>query len=101
MKEGFKYVENLMADAPDEHLLEAHEELKRWIAVNDKKLESLMSRDEDHVYRVDNVSHMVCGFYDQSRAVLLIDHSFTVLSSSETCGSNPASPELHSMTVKT
>jgi hypothetical protein len=27
--------------------------------VNDKKLESLMARDEDHVYRVDNVSHMV------------------------------------------
>jgi hypothetical protein len=100
VEEGFKCVEKLMADTPDEHLLEAHEELKRWIAVNDKKLESLMSRDEDHVYRVDNVSHMVCRIYNQSRGVLLIDHSFTVLSSSETCGCNPASPELHSVIVK-
>jgi hypothetical protein len=57
--EGFKYVEDLMMDSPDECLLEAHNELKRWAAVNDKKLESLMSRDEDHVHRVDNVSHMV------------------------------------------
>ena len=57
---GFKYVEDSMTNAPDVHLLEAHSELRRWIAVNDKKLESLMARDEDHVYRVDNVSHMVC-----------------------------------------
>jgi hypothetical protein len=62
--EGFRYVEDLMMDAPDDYLLEAHNELKRWIAVNDKKLESLMSRDEDHVYRVDNVSHMVRNLND-------------------------------------
>ena len=70
VEESFKYIEELMTDAPDDHLLEAHEELKRWIAVNDKKLESLMSRDEDHVYRVDNVSHMVRKIHDRGRAVL-------------------------------
>lgn len=58
--EGFEYVEAVMAETPDVHLLEAHAELKRWVGVNEKKLESLMSRDEDHVYRVENVSHMVC-----------------------------------------
>jgi hypothetical protein len=49
-----------MADSPDVHLLEAHGELKRWVSVNDKKLESLMARDEDHVSRMENVSYMVC-----------------------------------------
>lgn len=57
--EGFEYIEAVMAAAPDVHLLEAHEELKRWVDVNEKKLESLMARDEDHVQRVDGVSHMV------------------------------------------
>jgi hypothetical protein len=61
VEEGFKYIEDLMTDSQDDWLLEAHNELRRWIAVNDKKLESLMARDEDHVYRVDNVSHMVRG----------------------------------------
>jgi hypothetical protein len=62
LEEGFEYVEALMAesDSPDVYLLEAHRELQRWVKVNDKKLESLMARDEDHVCRVDNVSHMVC-----------------------------------------
>jgi hypothetical protein len=59
VEESFKYIEDLMTVSQDDWLLEAHNELRRWIAVNDKKLESLMARDEDHVYRVDNVSHMV------------------------------------------
>lgn len=60
IEEGLEYVEAILADSPDKHLLEAHRELKRWVRVNDKKLESLMARDEDHVYRVENVSYMVC-----------------------------------------
>jgi hypothetical protein len=48
-----------MAVSPDVHLLEAQRELRRWVQVNDKKLESLMARDEDQVHRADNVSHMV------------------------------------------
>jgi hypothetical protein len=62
LEEGFEYVEALIAasKSPDVYILEAHQELKRWVEVNDKKLESLMARDEDHVCRVDNVSHMVC-----------------------------------------
>lgn len=59
IEEGFKYVEAMMADSPDVHLLEAHRELRKWVSVNEKKLESLMARDEDHVDRVENVSHMV------------------------------------------
>jgi hypothetical protein len=59
VEESFKYIEDMMTVSQDDWLLEAHNELRRWIAVNDKKLESLMARDEDHVYRVDNVSHMV------------------------------------------
>lgn len=54
---GFAYMEE--SGMTDTYVLEAHEELKRWVAVNDNKLESLMVRDEDHVYRIDNVSHMV------------------------------------------
>lgn len=49
----------MMAETPDIHLLEAHRELRKWVSVNEKKLESLMARDEDHVDRVENVSHMV------------------------------------------
>lgn len=60
LEEGFQYVESLMAASPDAHLLEAHQELRRWVDVNDKKHASLMARDEDHVCRIDNVSHMVC-----------------------------------------
>lgn len=60
VEEGFRYMEILMSDVEDNCLLDAHNELKRWITVNDKKLTSLMERDEDHVHRVDNVSHMVC-----------------------------------------
>jgi hypothetical protein len=60
LEEGFEYVESLMAASPDAHLLEAHLELRRWVDVNDKKHASLMARDEDHVCRIDNVSHMVC-----------------------------------------
>jgi hypothetical protein len=60
VNEGFDYVERMLADSPDPDLHEAHEELKRWISINGKKLDSLMARDEDHVHRVDNVSHMVC-----------------------------------------
>jgi hypothetical protein len=101
VEEGFKYIEDLMADSQDDWLLEAHNELRRWIAVNDKKLESLMARDEDHVYRVDNVSHMVCGVDNWRVALLLTVHSSTVSSNSETCGFSPASPEPHSTTVKT
>ena len=60
IEEGFKYIEAIIAESPDIHLLEAHRELRRWVSVNEKKLDSLMARDEDHVDRVENVSHMVC-----------------------------------------
>lgn len=59
LEEGFKYVEELMALSPDAHLLEAQRELRRWVDVNSQKLEGLKARDEDHVDRVENVSHMV------------------------------------------
>jgi hypothetical protein len=59
LEEGFQYVESLMAASPDAHLLEAHQELRRWVDVNDKKHASLMARAEDHVCRIDNASHMV------------------------------------------
>ncbi|GAB7325663.1 hypothetical protein MBLNU13_g09640t1 [Cladosporium sp. NU13] len=65
IEEGFKYIEAVMAHSPDIHLLEAHRELRKWVRVNEKKLESLMARDEDHVDRVENVSHMLYSLVGQ------------------------------------
>jgi len=56
---GFSYVEDHLIYGEDVHLLEAHEELKAWFTLNDNKLQSIMARDEDHVNRVDDVSHLV------------------------------------------
>jgi hypothetical protein len=102
IEEGFKYVEAVMADAPDGHLLEAHKELRRWVSLNKEKLESLMARDEDHVYRVENVSHMVCplGTFVLPRP-LIHPHSFTVSLGSGTSGSSPVSHGSRSGTAKT
>ena len=98
--DGFKYFEDVMADHPDAYQRKAHEELRRWFKVNNNKLESLMARDEDHVYRVDNVSHMVNNEQSKSADIPLIEHSFTALLSNGICGCNPVSPEPLSATVK-
>lgn len=59
MEKGFSYYEHNLPPTNATHRLKVHEELKQWVALIDRKLESLMARDEDHVFRVDNVSHMV------------------------------------------
>ncbi|KAL1586919.1 hypothetical protein WHR41_04177 [Cladosporium halotolerans] len=64
VESGFGYMEEsgLISDT---HILEAHGELKRWLAVNGNKLESLMARAEDHVCRVDDASHMLYSLMEQ------------------------------------
>ena len=102
IEEGFEYVEAMMADSPDTHLLEAHTELRRWVRVNDKKLESLMARDEDHVYRVENVSYMVCWLVNIIPLRLLIRrHSFTASLASGIYEFSPVLREPRNGTVKT
>jgi hypothetical protein len=95
LEEGFGYVEALVADSPDIYMLEAQQELQRWVEVNDKKLESLMARDEDHVCRVDNVSHMVCCDWSMLCVHSMADpreNSSTALSSNEICESSRVLP---------
>jgi hypothetical protein len=102
IEQGFKYVEAMMAESPDTHLLEAHRELRKWVSVNEKKLESLMARDEDHVDRVENVSHMVWSLVISIVLLLLIGrHSFTASLGSGTYGFSPALRELRSGIAKT
>lgn len=91
IESGFGYVEELGVIS-DAHILEAHEELKRWLDVNDNKLESLMARDEDHVYRIDNVSHMVRAerLHCRFSTMLTIRYSSTVLWNSAISACNRA-----------
>lgn len=99
--EGFKYVEALLVDMPDAHLLEAHLELMRWVSINKTKLEGLMARDEDHVYRVENVSHMVGRLIVLMLLRLLICcHSFTASLGSGTYASSLTLREPYSGTAK-
>jgi hypothetical protein len=56
---GFKYAEDVLANASDDHRLSVHQDLKIWAAVTWERLLSLKARDKDHIIRVDNASFMV------------------------------------------
>lgn len=67
MEEGFSYYEQSLPPTNATHLLQVHKELKSWVALIERNLESLMARDEDHACRLDNVSHMVWPAQDRAR----------------------------------
>lgn len=60
IKEGFEYSEKSLAVSDNKRIFKGHQNLHQWMTLVWQRLQSLNERDQDHIDRLEDLSHMVC-----------------------------------------